>query len=196
MPNSWSRCFLISATYFPNTSLHLESSLVRKSKLLKCSPEFFWLQSKCTCYKWEWQTVQGYCFSRSTKLLCPKLLAPSITFDSQHSPYPISFPKLLKVKSYITLCGKKIPEGWSCPCYCFSSWKCRKWWWWKIVALVIYVNQVTATLSQFGQGRGQGLAMDCAGPPMLTHTHKQVSACLFFTATSGTIFPCARPLVI
>lgn len=30
-----------------------------------------------------------------------------MTFDSQHSPYPISLPKLLKMKSYIAFCGKK-----------------------------------------------------------------------------------------
>lgn len=36
--------------------------------------------------------------------------------------------KLLKVKSYIAFCGKKIPEGWSRLCHCVSSWKCRKCW--------------------------------------------------------------------
>lgn len=36
--------------------------------------------------------------------------------------------KLLKVKSYIAFCGKKIPEGWSCLCHCVSSWKCIKCW--------------------------------------------------------------------
>jgi len=39
--------------------------------------------------------------------LCPKSLAPNIIVYSQHSPYPISFPKLLKAKGHTTFCGEK-----------------------------------------------------------------------------------------
>lgn len=72
-----SRYFLLCTIYFSNMSFHSEGFIVLKSKLFTFSPEFFWVQSKCTYYKWERQ-----------KLL--RVLAPSTTFDSQHSPYPIS----------------------------------------------------------------------------------------------------------
>lgn len=158
-------------------SFHLESSIPPESELLKLSPEFFRVQSKCMCCKQERQTIQGQYRSRSTKFLSPKSLAPSIIFDSQHSPYPASFPRLLKMKSYTTFCGKKIPERWSHPCYYFSSWKWRKWCWWETTALGVCVNTVTAALGQSGHGEGSGAGCGLSWPTD-ADTHQPINTCL------------------
>lgn len=65
--------------------------------------------------------------------------------------------------------GKKIPEGWSCLCYCFSSWEHRKWWWWRTPALGIYVNTVT-------QPAGSGLAW--TAPAHSADAHEPMNGCL------------------
>lgn len=62
--------------------------------------------------------------------------------------------KLLKVKSYIAFCGKKIPEGLSCLCYCVSSWKHKKWWWWRTGYLYKHSDLTSWA----------GAALDCSRP--------------------------------